>query len=266
MYDYGNGITIPSGTIGQSCSISASGEPSQCDDLADAIKACQSNGVKIILSPGGAIGMYSLSSQGEAETIGQNLWDASGRTQNSCVPRLFGTTFVNGWDFDIEAARGNQYYQYLIRILRSNFVSDSSNTYYITGSPQCPIPEPHMQQIITSSQFDHLWVQFYKNPSCSVNGPINYDVWVSAIAGTPYGNAKIFVGVPASPNAATGTSSGAQYYLEPSTLATLVRRYSTNSAFGGIAMRSSGLSDSNVSNCYTYDQESKRIFTTGSPY
>lgn len=216
LYDYGNGNTIPSGTIGQSCSISASGEPSQCDDLADAIKTCQSNGVKIILSLGGAIGTYSLSSQEEAETISQKLWDAYGRTQKSCVPRPFGSTFVNGWGFDIEAARGNQYYQHLIRTLRSNFVSDSSNMYYITGSPQCPIPEPNMQQIITSSQFDYLWVPFYNNPSCSVNGPINYDVWVSAIAGTPSANAKIFIGVPASPNAATGTSSGAQYYLEPS--------------------------------------------------
>lgn len=131
LYDYGNGNTIPSGTIGQSCSISASGEPSQCDGLADAIKTCQSNGVKIILSLGGAVGTYSLSSQEEAETIGQNLWDAYGRTPNNCVPRPFGTTFVNGWDFDIEAARGNQYYQYLIRTLRSNFVSDSSNTYFI---------------------------------------------------------------------------------------------------------------------------------------
>lgn len=265
LYDYGNGNTIPSGNIGQTCSISASGEPSQCDGLADAIKTCQSNGVKIILSLGGAVGTYSLSSQEEAETIGQNLWDAYGRTPKNCVPRPFGNTFVNGWDFDIEAARGNQYYQYLIRTLRSNFVSDSSNTYFITGSPQCPIPEPNMQQLITSSQFDYLWVQFYNNPSCSGNGPINYDVWASSIADTPSANAKIFIGVPASPNAATGTSSGAQYYLEPNTLANLVHKYSTNSAFGGIAMWSAGFSDSNVNNGCTYAQESKRILTTGSP-
>jgi Chitinase len=159
LYQYGNGNEVASGVIGQSCSISTSSEPSQCDDLAAAISTCQANGVKVILSLGGAVGAYSLSSQQEAETIGQNLWDAYGNTGNGGVPRPFGYTFVNGWDFDIEASSGNQYYQYLISTLRSNFASDPSNTYYITGAPQCPIPEPNMQQIIVNSQFDYLWVQ-----------------------------------------------------------------------------------------------------------
>lgn len=70
LYEYGNGNEIASGTIGQSCYISPSGEPQQCDDLAAAISTCQANGVKVILSLGGAVGAYSLSSQQEAETIG----------------------------------------------------------------------------------------------------------------------------------------------------------------------------------------------------
>lgn len=37
--------------------------------------------------------------------------------------------FVNGWDFDIESNSGNDYYQYLISQLRSNFASDPSNKY-----------------------------------------------------------------------------------------------------------------------------------------
>lgn len=265
LYQYGNGNEIASGIIGQSCSISTSGEPSQCDDLAAAISKCQANGVKVILSLGGAVGAYSLSSQEEAETIGQNLWHAYGKTGNSSVPRPFGSTFVNGWDFDIEASSGNQYYQYLISSLRSNFASDPSNTYYITGAPQCPIPEPNMQQIIVHSQFDYLWVQFYNNPGCSVNGAINYNAWVSNVAGTPSSNAKIFIGVPAAPDGATGTASGAQYYLEPNALATLVDNYSSNPAFGGVMMWSAGFSDSNVNNGCTYVQEAKRILTTGSP-
>ena len=96
-----------------------------------------------LTQPGGAVGAYSLSSQQEAETIGQALWDAygNGNAKNPDTPRPFGSTFVNGWDFDIEASSGNQYYQYMISTLRSNFASDSANTYYITGAPQCPIPE-----------------------------------------------------------------------------------------------------------------------------
>jgi chitinase len=267
LYEYGNGNTIPSGTIGQSCTISSSGEGQQCDDLAAAIKTCQSNGVKMILSLGGAVGAYSLASQAEAETIGQNLWDAYGNVGNGIgsVPRPFGSTFVNGFDFDIESNSGNENYQYLISKLRSNFASDSANTYYITGAPQCPIPEPNMQEIITKAQFDYLWVQFYNNPGCSVNGNINYDAWVSNIANTPSANAKIFIGAPASPLGATGTSSGSQYYLAPSALASLVSQHSSNPAFGGVMMWSAGFSDSNVNSGCTYAQEAKHILTSGSP-
>ncbi|KAJ5833357.1 endochitinase 2 [Penicillium riverlandense] len=266
LYQYGNGNDIASGIIGQSCSISGgTGEPSQCDALASAIKTCQSAGIKIILSLGGAVGAYSLQSQQEAETIGQNLWDAYGNSGNGTVPRPFGDVYVNGWDFDIEASSGNQYYQYMISTLRSNFASDSANTYYITGAPQCPIPEPNMQEIITNSQFDYLWVQFYNNPGCSVNGVINYDAWVANVANTPSANAKIFIGVPAAPDGATGSSSGAQYYLEPSALATLVGNYSSNPHFGGIMMWAAAFSDSNVNNGCTYAQEAHSILTTGSP-
>ena len=265
LYEYGNGNNIASGTIGQSCYISPAGEPEECDALASAISTCQAAGIKIILSLGGAAGAYSLQSQSQAETIGQNLWDAYGNAANGSVPRPFGDVHVNGWDFDIESNSGNQYYQYMISTLRGNFASDSSNTYYITGAPQCPIPEPNMGEIIAATQFDYLWIQFYNNPGCSLNGPINYDSWKTNITGTPSANAKLFIGVPAAPDGATGTASGAQYYLAPSDLATLVGQYSTDSAFGGVMMWSAGFSDSNVNNGCTYAEEAHRILTTGSP-
>lgn len=265
LYNFGNGADIANGIIGQSCYIAPSGEGQQCDDLASQIKTCQSNGVKVILSLGGAVGSYELTSQAEAETVGQNLWDAYGNSGSTSVPRPFGDTFVNGWDFDIEQNQnGNTYYQYLIAKLRSNFASDSSNTYYITGAPQCPIPEPNMGVVINNSQFDYLWVQFYNNPGCSTNGAINFDDWKSDIAGTPSSGAKIFIGVPAAPDGATGTSSGAQYYLAPSDLASLVGQYDTDSTFGGVMMWSAGFSDSNVNNGCTYAQEAKNILKTGS--
>jgi chitinase len=220
--------------------------------------------VKVILSLGGAIGAYSLSSREEAQTIGQGLWEAYGNTNQSGVLRPFGSTFVNGWDFDLEASGGSEYYQYLIRKLRSNFASDSSNTYLITGAPQCPIPEPNMQKGITTSQFDYLWVQFYNNPSCSTNGAINYDQWVSNVANSSSANAKIFIGVPASPLGASGTMSGSQYYLEPNALASLVRKHKSDGAFGGVMMWSAGFSDANVNNGCTYAQEAKHILNTGS--
>ncbi|KAF2149191.1 glycoside hydrolase family 18 protein [Myriangium duriaei CBS 260.36] len=264
LYEYGNGNTIASGTIGQSCYISPQGEPQNCDALGSAITTCQSKGVKVILSLGGAVGAYSLSSQQEAEAIGQNLWDAYAYGAKGSVPRPFGSAFVNGWDFDVEASSGNQYYQYLIAKLRSNFASDPNHAYYITAAPQCPIPEPNMGQIISSAQFDYLWIQFYNNWGCSTNGNINYNDWKSFIASTPSKAAKIFIGVPAAPDGATGTASGAQYYLAPNALASLVGQYSSDPAFGGVMMWSAGFSDSNVNNGCTYAQEAKHILITGS--
>ncbi|KAJ5240330.1 chitinase 2 [Penicillium citrinum] len=264
LYEYGNGITIPGGSIGQSCSISTSGEGAQCEELAAAIKKCQSNGVKIFISLGGSMGAYSLSSQQEAEIIGQNLWNAYGNTVGN-VSRPFGAAFVNGWDFDIETSNGNQYYKYLIDKLRSNFASDPGNEYFISGAPQCPVPEPFMQDIITNAQFDYVWVQFYNNPGCSVNGAINYNAWRDNIAGTSSADAKIFIGIPASPDAATGEQSGAKYYLRPDALSQLVDQYRTDSAFGGTMLWSAGFSDKNHKSRCTYAQEAKNILTTGSP-
>lgn len=269
LYEFGNGVTIPSGIIGQSCSIGTDGTGQNCDDLAAAISTCQSNGIKVILSLGGAVGAYSLSSQDEATTIGQNLWAAYGSpnatsSSSTTVPRPFGKTFVNGFDFDLEANAGNEYYQYMISTLRSNFAKDPSNTYYITGAPQCPIPEPNMQEVITNSQFDYLWVQFYNNEGCSTDSGTNFNDWITNIANTPSSGAKIFLGVPASEDGATGTASGAKYYLAPADLATLVAKYSSNSAFGGIMMWDAGFSDGNVNNGCTYAQEAHSILTTGS--
>ena len=260
--EWGNGNNVASGIIGQSCSISPSGEAQGCDDLASAIDTCQASGIKVVLSLGGAVGAYSLQSQAQAETIGQNLWDAYGKGGSGSVPRPFGSTFVDGWDFDLESNSGNQYYQYMISTLRSNFPSNSGNI--ITGAPQCPIPEPNMNEVITNAEFDYLWVQFYNNPGCSVNGPVNFNDWKTNIANTPSANAKIFIGVPASPLAATGTQSGAQYYLTTSELASLVSQYDSDPAFGGVMMWSAAWSDSNVINGQTYAQAAKQILLSGS--
>ncbi|KUL81789.1 hypothetical protein ZTR_09339 [Talaromyces verruculosus] len=230
LYEYGNSIMIPSGVIGQDCSIRTSGEGTNCDSLASQISTCQSNGVKVILSLGGAVGSYSLTSQAEAETIGQNLWDAYGNTSGGSVPRPFGSVFVNGWDFDIEAKS-----------------------------------EPNMGEIITAGQFDYLWIQFYNNGYCSYPNTLNYADWVSYIAGTRSANAKVFLGVPASELGSTGTQSGAVYYQPPSVLASTVASFDTSPNWGGIMMWDAAFSDANVVNGCNYAQQAASILKTGSP-
>lgn len=65
---------------------------------------------------------------------------------------------------DIELNNGySQYYPAMISTLRQNFGTDPNNKYYITGAPQCPIPEPNMGIIIGNATFDYLWIQFYNN-------------------------------------------------------------------------------------------------------
>ncbi|KAH8655838.1 putative chitinase 3 precursor [Xylariales sp. PMI_506] len=273
LYEYGNGDTIPSGTVGQSCFISTSGEGQNCAAVASSIATCQAAGVKIILSLGGASGSYTLTSDAEAEAIGQYLWDAYGNSGSS-VQRPFGNVFVNGFDFDIEVSSGSAYYPTLISTLRASFATDPDNTYYITGAPQCPVPEPNMGAIIAGAEFDYLWIQFYNNNNYSVdpcalpfngNAAFNYDDWVTFTAGTPSANAELFIGVPAAPDAANGSPSGETYYITPDQLSELVSEYRTADRFGGIMMWSAGFSDSNVIDGCTYAQEAYAILNSGSP-
>jgi chitinase len=273
LYSYGNGNTIPSGTIGQSCFIANSGQGQNCEALSAAIGKCQSAGVKIILSLGGAVGSYNLGSTAEAETIAQYLWDSYGNSGNTNVQRPFGNHFVDGFDFDLESNRGAAYYPAMIAKLRSLFATDRGNTYYITGAPQCPIPEPNMGTIIANAAFDYLFIQFYNNNNytypCALpfngNAAFNYDQWVTTTASGKSANAKLFIGVPASPLGANGAPSGETYYITPAQLSSLVSQYKSHDRFGGIMMWAAGFSDANVVNGCTYAQQAHAILAKGSP-
>ncbi|QKX55338.1 uncharacterized protein TRUGW13939_02430 [Talaromyces rugulosus] len=276
LYQFGNGVTVPGGSFGQSCTVLAtSGESQNCDSVVSSITTCQEAGIKVLLSLGGGNGGYTVTSQSEAEAIGQYLWDAYGNSATSTVTRPFGDVIVNGFDFDIEnnSNGNNQYYKYMISTLRSNFATDTANTYYISGAPQCPLPEPNMGEIIGNSTFDYIWPQFYNNNNytypCAlgINGDaaFNFDDWETFIADTPSSGAQLFIGVPAAPLAANGGTAGEVYYATPSQLATIVSSVDSYSQFGGIMLWSAGFSDSNVIDGCTFAQEADSILLTGSP-
>ncbi|KAK0761673.1 hypothetical protein N5P37_005655 [Trichoderma harzianum] len=258
------------GSFGQSCSINISGTIQGCDNLASDIRTCQAANVKIILSLGGAkstVNPLSLGSQSQAEDIGQLLWDMYGNEQDSTASRPFGKTFVDGFDFDIEQSDGNQYYQYIISSLRSNFAKDPLNKYYITGAPQCFLPEPNMGTIIQQSQFDYLWIQFYNNP-CALgldNGEkFNWKNWIEFLSPTPSRNATLFIGLPASEYASTGDDSGSQYYVAPEQVATPINSKKNTQNFGGVMLWDAGYSDGNIYNGCTYAQNIHHILAIGS--
>jgi chitinase len=80
---------------------------SQCQAVVAGIGPCQTKGKKILLSLGGAVGPYQLSSDKEATDLADFLWGAFGPKDNSANwPRPFDlngvSQEVDGFDFDIE--------------------------------------------------------------------------------------------------------------------------------------------------------------------
>ena len=164
VYEYGNG-QVPYGNFGETCPTSQ-----ECPDVEADIATCHANGKKVFISLGGAVGSYSLASTADAQGVAQDVWNSYGNpalSSNSSAVRPFGSQIVDGFDLDIEASAGNQYYPDLINKLRSLFAEDSSHSYQISGAPQCPIPEPNMGAMIAAAKFDMLFIQFYNNPYCS---------------------------------------------------------------------------------------------------
>ena len=87
-----------------------------CTSLNKDIKSCQAKGIKVILSIGGAIGDYSLSSKEDARQVALYIFNnfLSGKSSE----RPFGDAVLDGVDFDIELGDGDHYYD-LARFLSS---------------------------------------------------------------------------------------------------------------------------------------------------
>ncbi|MCD7456934.1 hypothetical protein HAX54_033639 [Datura stramonium] len=167
-----------------------------CTRLSNDIKACQSRGIKVMLSLGGGVGSYFLSSPDDARNVANYLWNNYLGGQSDSRP--LGEAVLDGIDFDIE--RGTtQHWDELARAL-SGF--SQQRKVYLTAAPQCPFPDEWLNGALSTGLFDYVWVQFYNNPSCQYSGGSaenlkNYwNKWTAIQAG------KIFLGLPAAPGAA----------------------------------------------------------------
>ncbi|MED6215643.1 Endochitinase B1, partial [Stylosanthes scabra] len=71
-----------------------------CTKFSAEIKGCQSKGIKVLLSIGGGIGNYSLSSIQDARNVSKFLWNTflGGKSPS----RPLGDAVLDGIDFDIE--------------------------------------------------------------------------------------------------------------------------------------------------------------------
>ncbi|KAA8520705.1 hypothetical protein F0562_015023 [Nyssa sinensis] len=142
-----------------------------CTGLSNDIKACQGQGIKVMLSLGGGAGQSSS--------------------------RPLGDAILDGIDFDIEGGT-TQHWDELARAL-SDF--NQQRKVYLTAAPQCPFPDAWMGGAIGTGLFDYVWVQFYNNAPCEYSGNgdnLNnaWNQWTTIQAN------QVFLGLPAASNAA----------------------------------------------------------------
>ncbi|KAH8807823.1 class III chitinase ChiA2 [Xylogone sp. PMI_703] len=269
---------VPGGSVGD-CDISASSSgpiSSACQQVARDIQYCQSQKKLIVLSLGGGGGSGGLSSQADAEALATQLWAMYGPVQKGYTgPRPLGNITLDGFDLDIENNLGAYNYVFFVWKLRDLFATDPTRKYYITGAPQCVVPDASMGDMIFNSPFDYLFIQFYNTPTCSARGELSgylpenghnqyftFDAWreFTRTAHSQSIQSKLLIGLPASSTAADNDEN---YYLEPQEALELVDKYRTHEGFAGVMLWDAGSSDSNVVNGCTYSQQISSILHKG---
>ncbi|KAI4328857.1 hypothetical protein L6164_021180 [Bauhinia variegata] len=200
-----------------------------CQVVSQGIHKCQSQGIKVMLSIGGATDTYSLSSPQEARDLADYIWNNFLGGQSSSRP--LGDAVLDGVDFDIEGTTHGDAANYaeLARSLAGH--NQGGKKVLLSAAPQCPFDDV-LKGALATGLFDYFWVQFYNN-NCqfdSGNPSIfqsSWNQWTSIKAG------KIFVGVPASP-AKDIAGSG---YVDPNTLKNQVLPFVKKSdKYGGVML------------------------------
>ncbi|KAB2598725.1 acidic endochitinase-like [Pyrus ussuriensis x Pyrus communis] len=170
---------------------------STCTGLSVDIRACQSQNIKVLLSIGGAVGSYNLTSADDARQVADYIWNNFLGGQSASRP--LGDAVLDGVDFAIVIG-GGQFYDELARSLNGH--NGQAQTVYLAAAPQCPIPDAHLDGAIQTGLFDYVWVQFYNNPPCQyADGNADallsrWKQWASVPA------SEVFLGLPAAPEAA----------------------------------------------------------------
>ncbi|MBA0746766.1 hypothetical protein Gogos_009256 [Gossypium gossypioides] len=201
-YDFVNLAFLPTFGNGQTPMINLAGHcdpySNGCTNLSSDIKSCQAQGIKVILSLGGGAGSYYLASSDDARQVATYLWNNFLGGQSASRP--FGDAILDGIDFDIEGGT-NQHWDDLAKYIFG--YSQRSKKVYLTAAPQCPFPDAWVGGALNTGLFDYVWVQFYNNPQCQyTDGDITnleqaWKQWTTDVPAT-----KIFLGLPASPEAA----------------------------------------------------------------
>ncbi|KAF7915018.1 uncharacterized protein EAE98_011341 [Botrytis deweyae] len=245
----------------------------QCPGIQEGIPYCQSLGKKILLSLGGASNTYQLTGAADGEYFADFLWGSYGPFKQSWVDAggirpmdggYYGTDpsvhiDIDGFDFDIEFGPTDYSEGYIAMInrLREHFAENPSKKYFISGAPQCPLPEPNMGAMIAGAQFDLLWIQFYNNAAAQCTARqwadnyaltgqedsvgFTYDKWVSTINSGASAGASIYLGLLGSTFAGTASD-----YISPLEAQSLIESYHNKPQFGGVMIWEATYSQENT--------------------
>ncbi|KAH9910125.1 chitinase [Epithele typhae] len=233
---------LPSLNVGNACGGTFAGtELLQCNSLAADIKTCQSKGKAMLLSLGGAdTGNVAFTSDATAKAFADLIWNLF--LGGSSQTRPFGDVKLDGpirsVDLDIESGNGAHFAAFVTE-LRSKFTSDSSQTYYVTAAPQCPLPDAAIGAALTAAHFDAVFFNMEAWDSWAKTQSFNKDV-------------KVYIGAPGSPSAA---GSG---YVDPATLAKIANNAQKQySSMGGVMLWDAVTAYNNQ----RYDQAIKKAMT-----
>ncbi|KAK2775254.1 hypothetical protein FQN52_004036 [Onygenales sp. PD_12] len=244
---------------------------SDCHQISEDIPICQALGKTILLSLGGGVRGYKITTKKSATDFADFLWGAYGPKTSAWGDnfRPFGDNVLDGFDFDIEYD-GNYGYTTMVNRLRLRFKEDSSRRYYISAAPQCLPDDPQLLEPITNSYFDFIFIQFYNTPQCSAASYVanpktsgfSFDQWVQVVKKSVNPSARIFIGLPASPIAAI-----AGYYITPPQVQPMVEKFMKKypSNFGGIMLWEATQSDLNRYGGMSYADNMKKILYKYSP-
>ncbi|KAI1867613.1 hypothetical protein JX265_007415 [Neoarthrinium moseri] len=265
--------------------VPASNQLLKCPNLQRDLNTCRksSPGKKILLSLGGANGGYQLTGAADGVDFATKLWYIFGPRQQAMVDSGYPRPFdynneafsVDGFDLDIEhpPTDGAEGYKAMVIELRKLYGA-ASGQFYLTASPQCQVPDNNMKEMLSVGSFDMIFIQFYNTPFCSARqwvstnpnykvgdavatGGFTYDAWTTWMATTPSKNARLYIGLPGSANAA---NSG--FDLTVPEASNLINAYYCSANFGGIAIWEATYASSNVVNGKNFYQNMKSVLTT----
>ncbi|KAG6902322.1 hypothetical protein C0995_001701 [Termitomyces sp. Mi166 len=225
----------------------AGSDLTDCSFLESDIRSCQAKGKIVTLSIGGATSQVGFSSDAEAESFGQLLWDMFLGGKGDIRP--LGDVPLDGIDLDIEKGT-SAHYAALVNKIRSLakgankrslltfsshvYANPNDRRYYITAAPQCPFPDEYIGTALNNAFFDAV------------------DKW--ARTQSPNGDIKVYLGAP-------GDSSAAgDGYVDVKTLSKMAtdaqRQYSS---FGGVMLWDADAAYTNN----RYDRAIKNALTGG---